>query len=277
VAVGAPETDAECPNDRDCDSGSAYVYTPVQDRAQQTCLNALNLDLARVAQARERSIALCLRNRARLGVSAATCLAATDPQVEKAQSRTIADEAKRCFVLPTLGATSAAVVNAAAVQAGSEVVEDLFGPNLDLALVTQVADRNGARCQQQVAKAAGKCLLTKIKEFNRCKKAGLKSLAIQSPPDLEACLGSDPRGRIARACDPTRSTLAIRVLPKLCVAKGVDLSGAFPGCGSDDSVQLATCLDEIVECRVCLALNEADNLSVDCDLFDDGQVNASCP
>ena len=54
-------------------------------------------------------------------------------------------------------------------------------------------------------------------------------------------------------------------------------STAFPGCGTSDPADLAACLDERVECRVCLTLNEADELNRDCDLFDDGAANASCP
>ena len=40
---------------------------------------------------------------------------------------------------------------------------------------------------------------------------------------------------------------------------------------------LRDCIDERVECRVCLTLNAIDNLAVDCDAFDDGQINLSCP
>ncbi len=56
----------------------------------------------------------------------------------------------------------------------------------------------------------------------------------------------------------------------------MDLSTAFPGCATENAAELAICLDEVVECRVCLAVNQADDLSVDCELFDDGLVNASC-
>jgi hypothetical protein len=66
------------------------------------------------------------------------------------------------------------------------------------------------------------------------------------------------------------------VLPKSCVARGADLSGAFHGCGTDDSADMAICVDEIVECRVCAALNQADDLALDCDLLDDGVENSSC-
>jgi hypothetical protein len=37
------------------------------------------------------------------------------------------------------------------------------------------------------------------------------------------------------------------------------------------------CLDRAVECRVCRALNAADDLARDCDLLDDDEDNDSCP
>ena len=40
---------------------------------------------------------------------------------------------------------------------------------------------------------------------------------------------------------------------------------------------LGDCLDRLVECRVCLGLNAADALNRDCDDFDDGLTNGTCP
>ena len=57
---------------------------------------------------------------------------------------------------------------------------------------------------------------------------------------------------------------------------GLDLAALFPGCGTPDPGALSDCLDRLVECRVCRALNAADALSRDCDDFDDGLANASC-
>ena len=57
----------------------------------------------------------------------------------------------------------------------------------------------------------------------------------------------------------------------------IDLVAAVPGCSTSDPGVLGDCLDRLVECQVCLALNEADALSRDCDEFDDGAINGSCP
>ncbi len=37
------------------------------------------------------------------------------------------------------------------------------------------------------------------------------------------------------------------------------------------------CIDLLVECQVCEALTVADALQWDCDLFDNGSADSSCP
>ena len=57
---------------------------------------------------------------------------------------------------------------------------------------------------------------------------------------------------------------------------GLDLAIAFPLLDEGET-NLRDFVDSIVECRVCLALNQADGLGRDCDRFDDGVLNGSCP
>jgi hypothetical protein len=48
-------------------------------------------------------------------------------------------------------------------------------------------------------------------------------------------------------------------------------------CGGEATLaDFEVCIDTLVECQVCLALNEVDALNRDCDAFDDGVVNGSC-
>ncbi len=277
-AVGAPTTDGECSDDIGCDSGSAVIYTITQTREQQNCINALNADLAKLAAAHGRAFSRCLRGYARSGASAQACLAAPDPAVERAETKTVRDETNRCAGdAPDFGSTDAATVNDTAGQLVADVVRAIFGDDLDAALATSAADRDAAKCQAAVARSVDKCRQSKLKEFNRCKKTGLRKAVIVDGTDLEDCWGDDPRGRVAKACDPVAGKLATRVLPRSCVDRGVDVSSAFPGCGAGDAAELARCLDAIVECEVCVSVNRADDLAIDCDLADDGAANASCP
>jgi hypothetical protein len=277
IVVGAPETDEQCPDDVDCDSGSALVYTITQTKGQQKCINALNSSLAKVAGAHAKAFSKCVKDFAKTGSSAEACLMAPNSSVEKAEQKTFKQEMSRCAdSAPDFGATDAETVNAAAMQLEIDVIREIFGADLDAALVTSAADKDAAKCQGVVVKSVNGCQKSMLKEFNKCKKTGLKNAMIRKGADLEGCLGADPKGAVAKACDPVSGKLATRVLPKSCVSRGVNLSSAFPGCGTDDPEDLAICVDQAVECRVCVALNLADDLALDCDLLDDGVENSSC-
>ena len=78
----------------------------------------------------------------------------------------------------------------------------------------------------------------------------------------------DPKGRINKCFDQMLNTIN-----KKCANLDV-----FPGCPSPAAADdLVLCIDEMSECEVCRALNEIDVLSRDCDEFDDGIANGSCP
>jgi len=71
--------------------------------------------------------------------------------------------------------------------------------------------------------------------------------------------------------------------PTRCVvgARGVSPVGAqFPGvCTSATDVTFADCVAARVACRFCRAANVADAIvpPLNCDVFDDGMNNSSCP
>jgi hypothetical protein len=134
------------------------------------------------------------------------------------------------------------------------------------------SDATASRCQTDIVKQVTKCWDTKLKEFNRCKKQGLRAtLPFDRAGDLEGCMGIDRKGKILKACV---TKLADRISGR---CTGVDTAAAFPGCSTGDLGELGECLDRQVECQVCLTLNEADRLDRDCDLFDDALDNDSCP
>jgi len=151
-----------------------------------------------------------------------------------------------------------------------DLMHEVFGSDLDTAIILQSDDKDAGKCQLDVAKATKKCQETKLKEFNRCKKDGLKDGSITDASGLEACMGLDPKSKIAKACVEKLAGKVAKCDPS------VDLSDAFPGCGTDDPGDLGDCLDVLVECAVCQALNQVDNLARDCDTVDDGVVNGSC-
>ncbi len=54
------------------------------------------------------------------------------------------------------------------------------------------------------------------------------------------------------------------------------LDHRLPALPHDQSV-LRACNDPLVECQICEALNAAAALQRDCDLFDNGSADSSCP
>jgi cysteine-rich repeat protein len=275
-------------------SGQAQV------RAQQNCILELNKHLVRVVKAQSGDNSRCVNYGTLAGIEGwierlgpggtiESCLSAdTRFRVSKAVRRTTEKAAKRCVApLPDFGATDAATVNQAAVQQPISLMHDIFNADLDATIFLR--DPNdaesevtiAAKCQAEMAGWAAKCLATKLKEFNKCKKNGLRGRRIEQlypdaevpfdePLDMELCMGFDRLFRIAEDC-------GVRLTDKISErCPDVSQPGAFPG-ACFDAPELADCIDRLVECRVCLLLDEADGLNQDCDLLDDGALNNTCP
>jgi hypothetical protein len=283
--------------DIDCDDWDLFLlaWTGLEDppqlplcagvletRAQQNCINELNKSFAKVAETQGTEIRKCIEDAARgrlLTQKVEECVRADNRgKVARAESRTVTKAASKCSEPPDFGATDATTVNAAAVDTELALIHDILGPDLDAVIISSDSDRTASKCQQEAAAATRKCLDAKLKEFNRCKKNGLRGrdgppgaiLPIRTVSELELCMGHDPKGKIAQAC-VTKLDAKIR---RKCM--GVALLAACPGCGTEDPGELATCLDTFAECQLCLGLNQADALNRECDEFDDGVVNGSC-
>jgi hypothetical protein len=250
-----------------------------QSSAQQACINKLNKAGAGVAKAQGKEHVSCLK-KAGKGLVTGTvqaCLTA-DPKgkVQKKKDKTTADQTGSCGTAPDFGYTSAAAVNTGAVQGQLDLTADIFGDPIDGAVIDCAADKPGCICQQKALKDVEKLATTKLVEFVKCKKQVLKDGA-NSASSLEDCvsnagtagsIAADTKGKIQKAFDKLAGDIGSR-----CAS----VSGAFPAdCTSLSGNALATCLDRVVECRVCQTINEMDGLSVNCDLFDDGNANATC-
>ena len=269
--------DADDPNDTNS-PGPDTGPIAVQSKDQQKCINELNKNGAKVAKAQGKNNISCVKDasKGKLIGTIADCLT-SDPKakVSKAEQKALDKEGLKCAVeTPDYAATSATTQNQVMVEKEMVLIEEIFGSDLETAVVTGDA----GKCQEQVHKQAQKCQDTKLKEFNKCKKDGLKGKA--APPgadlpfdnaaDIELCMGHDPKAKITKACD----TKLLDKINKKCVGN-LDV---FAGCGTPASVaELRVCIDRIVECQVCLALNQVDDLARDCDDFDDGVTNGSCP
>ncbi len=254
--------------------------SPVGDAVNARCVDTLNAGFAKLAASTGVLLRRCLADAARGALSdpVEACLG-VDPRgrLARVRAKTRAREARVCAQTPAFGPFDAEVVSDAAAGLAPDWAHDVFGPDLAAAALAEATDRSGAGCQQAALAALLRCEKARLLAFNRCKKQGLRDGSIDSADDLAACLDADPRGRIARLCDPADGSLARRVLTRRCANRGVPLDAAFPGCAASDLASTASCLDRSQRCRLCLALSAADELAPDCDLHDDAVANASCP
>jgi hypothetical protein len=250
-------------------------------KGQQKCADAMNKGFQKLASAIGKEAVRCLEAHieGELGVPIGDCmLADAGGKILKAQDWLLGADAAQCSGddVPGVGVTAAELAIQTAVAKELDVLAILFGADADGTVLGEEEDRDGAGCQEAVAKTLFKCQATKLKVFRSCVKEALKAGATTSE-ELEACILPDPKQKIAKACDLTPGADKIRkALDKKCTAKGVLLSVAFPHCDSDDAEVVHACLETPLECSVCLALNTQSHLRRDCDLFDDGQANASC-
>jgi pimeloyl-ACP methyl ester carboxylesterase len=257
-------------------------------RAQQACLNALNKDAAKLAAAQGRENSGCLRNadKGKLpsGQSADQCLRADGKgKIAKATAKVGADFTAKCAGPPPFGlpaGTVSAVIAATVVDQSLNLLADVLGAALTTTAIDCGSDQAGCDCQQAVSKAYEKLAATKFKEFVKCKKSALKS-GVMTAAGLEDCvddagtagsIAADSRGKIAKKLTKLGDAITAKC------GSGVSTALALPGlCAGQNGNALRDCIDQRVECRVCLTLNGTDNLAVDCDSVDDGQLNASCP
>jgi hypothetical protein len=213
-------------------------------------------------------------------------------RVGKRTAKLVQREADKCLAepgqLPDFGYTNSAAIAFAATTQSLELVEDLFGDDLDAAIVLAPAslpgaDPKGAQCQAEVLKRTRILLHTLWKQALKAKKNAFKGKkdtqvesAAQLQDDILAFLAADPQERVSKASLKLEEKSVLK-----CGDSGVvtPLADMFLGqCGgSVDPSQLAACAIEQTRCRFCESLNAFDGLGIDCDDFDDGAANLSCP
>jgi len=282
---------------RDGEDNCPEVANPVQrleeaercglDPAARRCVVTQNRGGAGLARLQGAAGLACLRNAAagavhRLGTPATAqhCLTNDAAQrIESAAGRMALREADTCEAPPPrFGFSASAAARDAAVEEGAALVADLFGPDLDVALIGAAADPAGARCQADVLARTGalqKRLFARALALKKAALAGRSEPAATSretlAPMLLEPLAQDPGGGYAKA----RAALA-GAAARRCGGQP-DLAAAFPGCAAADVPTLAACAERAARCRFCRMLAAFDALSLDCDGFDDGAADASCP
>lgn len=257
------------------------VWAQVQTSPQQACLNAVNKNGGAVAKTQGKENLGCVKAAGKNGGSGAQACLTLDAKgkVAKAKGKTTAAATKSCTTAPSYGYTSAAIANTAAQQASLDLVEDVYGANLDIAIYPCNLNKAGCTCQATITKDVEALAAVKLATFVACKKAALKAGA-NSASALADCvnnagtigsIAADTKGKVAKALGKLNADIV-----KRCDGPGVSMT-SFPGiCSGLGNGALGSCLDRQVECRVCQTINEMDGLFVNCDQFDNGVLDASC-
>ncbi len=262
--------------------GSALAQTQTKD--QQLCINKMNKDGVVYASKQGKEQVQCLKDTSQQSLGMITgeaCLTADRKgRVQKREDKQNSDETKFCGMAPNFAYTSAANVVSVAQQQEVNLIHDIFGPDIDTGAKHCDPFKDDCLCQFKVYSKVELLAFTLGRDFVKCKKGQLKALVtgISAIEDCVDDLGtlnsvaSDPKGKIADRVSNLKTTIM-----EQCDAPGVT-NGSFPGlCNGQTGNALGDCLNARVRCRMCLMYNAMDLMVVNCDAFDDGSANASCP
>jgi len=180
--------------------------------------------------------------------------------------------------LPDFGYVGALGAGSAVMDQSLWLTEELFGPDLDAALVLKDQDEEGARCQEVAQRWSYKVFDAVTKEVERGVYYSLRGKRTPQA-DSGAMLSSaardfiddDAKGKIARAEQRVADKIG-RVCPG-------DLASLFPGTCSGragTASDLAQCFNEAARCRGCKAAEGFGALTLDCEEFDNGLADSSC-
>ena len=200
------------------------------------------------------------------------------PKIAKPIAKTVAAETKFCAGpnLPPFGSEGAGEWNDAGDAAARRAFSDVFEPDkgtVDDVLVTKAANADGAKCQGTAIAQVARAVDGVLKASQRAQKA-IYAPKTGAPPEsavdaataLDAALAADPKlakleqqvgGEVAKRC---QDTAAIATL------FGFD-------CGdSATPAALGQCVYDSGACEVCLELEQATGLDLDCEAL----ANAEC-
>ncbi len=259
------------------DTCSGYCeIESTQTEGQQRCINALNKAAATLTKVQGKTDARCIKHAGKGKESdPQTCLwADRKGKVIRFQLKVARAQARSCIEFPDFGQADADLIARAVLAAELSLARDVFGADLNTALLAMDYDKAAARSQAGVARAYEKIVSARLDAFVRCKKAGLASGQIDSGAALAECfdeISADPKGRVAKA----RAKVAKHVTNKW---RGSSLIETFTGrcVTAADGGEFAQCIGQMADCRACQMLNAIDGLSHSCDAFDDGVLNGSC-
>jgi len=236
-----------------------------QSPAQARCLTRLAKGAAKLAKAQGKAIDSCISDFRENGGNAYACLTADPKQkVARAAQKLIDTEQHLCGETPDFGFVGASELISAVTAQRISLVEPLTGWFLLPSDFFQPWEP--ARCTRVYLKFLTKLLGRKLRGFEKCLDGGLADASIQSAADIVGCFShleasSDPK--VGKVLDSLAAKAA---------KMGCDWSHYIP-CTPDT---LENCAEQLTRCRACEMLRIGGDLTIDCDMFDDGVANGDC-
>lgn len=269
----------------------AVSVEAAMSRSQARCVRETNRAYQKLAAVYGAEYARCVKAVGAPGAGTlGVCLANADQsaKVLKAKERVQKIEATRCSDTPPYGFSSSATVIQAAADQERDILERVFGPDLEAAILPDKAS-----CQARALQFVQQCRDTTLAGFNQCKFQTVQEAEAQGPllpgQDLaRACMTEGNFREVRLTGEPRlfkqRCRNGIGKTLEVCqVATVAQLAALFPGdCANPPGGAWGFCMKELVPCAVCRALDVADALGLDgleydqCDVADDGQLNGSC-
>jgi len=269
------------------------AFAAPQTKGQQKCLNKVSGSARKVTSSTVRTAVDCVKRGAAgklpMGVTAQACLDADlKGKIGKARTKVGSTATKECGApsTPDFGFIDALTVNDSHQDEAIGLVPDLYGNDLDAALVANQPTDAGARCSSALLGQTSKIADTMLKLYLACLKTGLKNGTVMDDTTLTACMDSitsDLKGKVSKSIAKINVRLASGTCPATAAQVFPELDGVGQLCDRYgllplDDPKLATCLGNRTRCRVCRTINGAAGLERNCDDFDDGNpTNATCP
>jgi hypothetical protein len=273
-----------------------------QNEGQQACINQMNRWGATLAAIQNAQNLRCVRLASsgllnRVAVTPSTsalgaCLTNdADGRFAQGVEKLVATEFAVCLDdpehLPSFGYTNSKVVSHAARPEAIGIVEDLFGRDLDHAILDRRVDPGGARCQQEVLRRTTR-VFDALWQLGRIGKrnglAGTRRLAGSDPnspvesgselhSEILAYVLAYPRGKVARSAD----RLVARAQTS-CESAKTPIAKMFRGLCREaaNRAELARCAEGIARRRFFASLGAFDAFTITCDLLDNGRPDLSC-
>jgi len=217
------------------------------------CFDAQAKAFSRVSKASRRQLGRCVeswaKSRLEPGRSLYECID-TDPKdkLARAIARASLDLERRCSEPPPpFGSTDPSRLTTLATLVGGE---------LFLLLDVDPSSHGGSPCQAALVKAGERCRAAHLAAYQACRRAGLRAGSIDSTDGLASCLEDAAAATKVQTCD---GKLA-RAAQQACVANDIDLSNAFPRCGTSDPAAFGACARDEAVAGSCRLLAEAEAL-----------------